>query len=302
MSTFAVMGATGRTGSKIAQALINAGHQVRVLGRSQERLAGLQALGAKSLAGDSADRAYLARAFDGADGVYTLMPFDPQQAGYFQHQRAQGEAIAAALKQAGTPHVVALSSLGADQASGTGVIQSLYEQEQRLRELAGCHVMLLRPGAFFESIFSLLPGVRYQGVLADAVAVDQPVPMIATADVAASAAAALQARDWQGHVVRELLGPEDLTNRQVAAIVGQAIGQPALQYHQLAYEEMAGVLASAGLAADLAQLLVEFARGINEGRIRSLEGRNARNTTPTSLATMGPAFQAAYAALGGDAL
>ncbi len=299
MSTFAVMGATGRTGSQIAKALIHAGHQVRVLGRSQERLAGLQALGAKPLAGDSADRAYLARAFAGADGVYTLMPFDPQQAGYFQRQRAQGEAIAAALKQAGTPHVVALSSLGAEQASGTGVIESLYEQEQRLRELPGSHVMLLRPGAFFESVFSLLPGVRYEGFLADAVAPDMPVPMIATADVAGAAAAALQARDWQGLVIRELLGPEDLTNRQVAAIVGQAIGQPALEYRQVPYDDMAGVLASAGLAPDLAQLLVAFARGINEGRIRSLEGRNARNRTPTPLAAMGPAFQAAYVALEG---
>lgn len=297
MSTFAVMGATGRTGSKIAKALISAGHQVRVLGRSQERLAGLQALGAKPLVGDSADRAYLARAFAGADGVYTLMPFDPQQAGYFQRQRAQGEAIAAALKQAGTPYVVALSSLGAEQASGTGVIESLYEQEQRLQALPGSHVMLLRPGAFFESVFSLLPGVRYEGVLADAVAPDMPVPMIATADVASAAAAALQARDWQGLVVRELLGPEDLTNRQVAAIVGQAIGQPALEYHQVPYEDMAGVLASAGLAPDLAQLLVAFAQGINEGRIRSLEGRNARNSTPTPLAAMSPDFQVAYAAL-----
>ena len=39
--------------------------------------------------------------------------------------------------------------------------------------------------------------------------------MIATRDVAAAAAAALQARDWDGFVVRELLGPRDLSYAEV---------------------------------------------------------------------------------------
>ena len=58
-----VMGATGNTGRKITELLLEAGEEVRALGRSPEKLAELHALGAETVAGDVRDADYLARTF-----------------------------------------------------------------------------------------------------------------------------------------------------------------------------------------------------------------------------------------------
>ena len=89
-------------------------------------------------------------------------------------------------------------------------------------------MLLLRPVSFFENVYGQLEVIQQQGVMADSVAADLAAPMIAARDVAAVAAQALAARDWQGVVVRELLGQRDLTHREVTRILGERIGRPDL--------------------------------------------------------------------------
>jgi uncharacterized protein YbjT (DUF2867 family) len=276
-----VMGATGHVGGEVARRLLKAGQKVRVLGRSRERLASVQ--GAEALAGDAGDAAYLTDAFRGADSILTLLPPDLRSPDYRALQDRQGEAIVRAVRDSGVPYVVFVSSVGADQPSGTGPIAGLHAQEARLRKLTGTAVLALRPGFFFENFYASLPVMKDQGVIADAVAPDVALPMIATRDVAEVAARALQARDWSGFVVRELLGPRDLTHAEAARIIGRAIGRPDLPYVQLPYADMVGALVGAGLSQDVATTYVEISRAFNEGRVRSLEGRQASNTTATSL-------------------
>src|SRR5688500_17843975 len=292
-----VMGATGNTGRKITELLLEAGEDVRALGRSPEKLAELEALGAETVAGDVRDADYLAGTFAGADAVYTLTAFDPSLPDYHADQDVRGEAIASAVRESGVRPVVALSALGAGLASGTGFIAGLHRQEQRLRALDGVNLMILRPGAFFEGFYAALETIRHEGVVADSVAPDAKVPMIATADVAAVAAAALRERSWSGAVVRELLGPRDLSYTEVAALIGKAIGQPDLQYVQLPDDELVAILTeAAGFSPDFAALFVEFNRALSEGRLHSLEGRTESNTTPTEFEEFAPELAHAYAA------
>src|SRR5215470_11069234 len=117
-----VMGATGHTGNEIAKLLLNAGEKVRALGRSESKLAELKSSGADVLAGDATDAAFLTNAFCGADAVYTLLPYDPQSPDYHARQNQLCETIVQAVRDAGVKHVVFLSSVGADQPSGTGFI------------------------------------------------------------------------------------------------------------------------------------------------------------------------------------
>src|ERR671914_1083523 len=233
-----VMGATGNTGRKITELLLEAGEEVRALGRSAEKLAELDALGAETFAGDVRDPDYLASTFTGADAVYTLTALDPTLPDYHADQDRRGEAIASAARESGVRHLVALSAIGAELASGNGFIASLHRQERRLRALDGVNLMILRAGAFFEGFYAALETIRHEGVVADSVAPDARVPMIATADVAAVAAGALRERNWSGVVVRELLGPRDITYTEVTASIGAAIGPPALQYGPPAAREM----------------------------------------------------------------
>ncbi|MDM0111261.1 NAD(P)H-binding protein [Variovorax sp. J22R133] len=297
MSTIAVMGATGRTGATIARKLLAQGVRVRALARSRDSLMDLERLGAETLAGQASDARHLTRAFEGADAIYTLMPHDPTAAGYLQHQRRQGEAMAQAVRDSGVRRVVHLSSLGADQATGTGLIVSLHEQELRLKAIEGLDLLLLRPGAFFETYLAALPSIRATGVLADALAPDLKLPMLATADIAEAAAQALIKRDWRGTIVRELLGPRDLSSREVAHVLGVRLGLPDLPYVQLPCDDMAHALVEAGFAPDFAELLVAMSRGMNDGTIRSLQGRSAQTATPTSFERYADEIAAAWARL-----
>src|SRR5687768_310151 len=146
MATIAVMGASGNVGSKISEALLAQGHSVRALGRSAEKLAGLKARGAEVLTGDAADAVYLAKAFTGADGAFTLLPPNPVSPDFLADMRRDGEAIVDAARRSGVKHLVALSSVGADRPSGTGPIAGLHDQEERLKTLTATNVLALRPG------------------------------------------------------------------------------------------------------------------------------------------------------------
>lgn len=294
----AVMGATGNTGRILSERLLERGSEVRALGRSAERLSGLVARGAEAAVGEVADAGYLADAFGGADAVYTLIPPNVQAEDYSAFQDRVGEAIIAAIEQSGVGRVVFLSSVGADLPAGTGPIAGLHRQERRLRSLDGVDVLALRPGFFFENHFETLGLIKHQGINGGAVAPDTSLPMIATGDIAEVAAEALVEPDFSGFTVRELLGPRDLTMAEATRIIGEAIGKPELPYVQFTYEDFEASLTQMGLSASVAALYAEMARGFNAGKVRSLEGRSAANTTPTTLETfaaelLAPAYRAA---------
>ena len=276
-----VMGSTGNTGRKVTETLLYAGEKVRAIGRSESKLAHLRNVGAEVRVGDAADAAFLASAFRGAEAVYTLLPTDRQSPDYLARQRQEGEAIVQAIRETGVRYVVALSALGAELSDGTGLIAGLHAQEERLKRLEGVNVLLLRPVSFFENFFDALGLIEEQGSITDSVAPDLAIPMVATRDVADVAAKALAAQSWTGVVVRELLGPRDLSHRDVARILGARIGRPNLEYVQLPYADMARTLVKAGMSESFAALYVEMTRAFNEGRVKPRAGRTPENTTPT---------------------
>jgi uncharacterized protein YbjT (DUF2867 family) len=245
-----VMGATGQVGREITRLLLESGQTVRALGRSERKLAEIRNRGAEALAGDAGDSRFLTDAFRGADAVFTMIPSDPTDPAYRASAHRFGETILAAIRDSGVPDVVFLSSVGADIPSGTGYIAGLYDQEQRLRALAGSGitVRILRPGYFFENFYSSLPLIKEAGILGDSLAAAVQIPMIATRDIARSAAALLTAREENGRAVRELLGPRDLSMNEAAGIIGAAIGRPDVPYVPFSDEEMAAALGAAGFS------------------------------------------------------
>jgi uncharacterized protein YbjT (DUF2867 family) len=282
MATIAVMGASGNIGGRISEQLLAAGHTVRALGRSAEKLAGLHARGAEVRLGDAADAAFLTKAFAGADGAFTLQPPNPAAADYLARQNAEGEAIAKAAADSRLPHLVALSSVGAELPAGTGPIAGLHRQEERLKGLTGTNVLVLRPGFFFENFLPVVGLIKHQGINGSAVHGDAVLPMIATRDIGDAAAAALAGRDWTGFQVRELLGPRDLTHAEATRVIGAAIGKADLPYVAFPYADYVGALVQAGLSPNMAELYAEMSKAFNDGIVVSREGRTAANTTSTT--------------------
>jgi uncharacterized protein YbjT (DUF2867 family) len=289
----AVMGATGHTGKKITETLLEAGEKIRALGRSESKLAELKRMGAEVLAGDTNDATFLTKAFHGADAVYTLLPTDPRAPDYRAEQDRQGETIVKAIRESGVRHVVALSSVGAELTEGTGVIAGLHAQEERLKKIQGINVLLLRPVSFFENFFASLALIKQEGINGDSVEGDCAIPMVATRDIAEAAAKALKARDWRGVVVRELLGPRDLNYAEATRLIGEKIGKPDLRYVQFSYDDQVQATVQAGLSESFARQYVDMTRAFNEGTIKPR--RTAENTTPTRFEDFANEVAQAYA-------
>ncbi|MCE4072805.1 MULTISPECIES: NAD(P)H-binding protein [Pseudomonas] len=293
-----VMGATGRTGSRICQTLLDAGVPVRALGRNAERLAPLAAAGAQVAVGEPHDAAFLTGAFRGADAVYTLLAYGPDTEDYRNQQAAQGQAILQAIRASAVRRVVFLSSVGAEVVSGTGPIISMHDQEQRLRQLPPeVNVLMLRSGALFENLYGALEIVRAYDCYSDAVAADVPVPMVATRDVADAASHALLDRSWQGVLTREVLGQRDISYAEATRLLGAAIGRPELPYVTVSPQELSGALQEAGYSASVAACYAELGDAISSGRVRAQEARSPTNTTATRFEDFAQAWAEAYRAL-----
>ncbi len=279
---FVVTGATGHTGSTIANRLLDQKRKVRVIGRSKDRLQPLVARGAEGVVADLSNQAALTKAFTGSDAVYVMFTPDAASHDYRAEQRRLGTAIAAALEQANVKYAVVLSSVGADKESGTGPVAGLHELEKMLDRITGLNVLNLRAGYFMENTLGQAAAIHAMGKTVGPLRGDLKLPMIASRDIGNRAAEWLLDLNFRGKQTHELLGQRDITMNEVASIIGRAIDKPDLTYVQLPSEQVQPVLVQTGMSSNIASLIAEMAMALNSGHMRALEPRTAQNTTPTS--------------------
>lgn len=294
---YVVIGATGHTGSVVAEKLLASREKVRVVGRDERRLERFKQRGAEAFVGDAADASAMARAFSGVEAAYVMLPPNLSSPNVLDYQQRVSEALAAALENNGVRHVVALSSYGADKADKTGPVVALHRLEKKLDAVPGLNVLFIRAGYFMENILPQVSVIQSVGSMAGPVRSDLALPMIATRDIGSFAAEALSRRDFQGKQRRELLGARDVTYTQVAKVAGTAIGKPDLAYKQLPAAQLKPALAQMGMSPNMADLLLEMAEALNSGHMRALEPRSSQNTTPTTIeAFVTEVFAPAYRA------
>jgi uncharacterized protein YbjT (DUF2867 family) len=279
---YVILGASGNTGSVVAENLLAKGERVRALGRSKERLAKLAKYGAETLEGDAGDAAFLTRAFEGARAVYFMVPPDFKSEDYRKHQAELVEAGAKAFEASRVHYAVVLSSFGADQESGTGPVAGLHDMEVRLGRIETLNALYLRPGYFMENVLPQINVIQNFGMTASPVRGNLPMPAIATEDIAAVAAERLLKLDFAGNQIRELHGERDLCYDEMTRILGSAIGKADLKYAQLPTEQFVAAIMQMGGSRNMGELIGEMAEALNDGRMRALEARSETNTTPTT--------------------
>ena len=280
---FVVVGATGNTGSAVAETLLAGGAPVRVVGRSAERLQRFVEKGAEGFVGDVTDVVAMVHAFPGAAAAYLMIPPDTTVPAYRAYQEAVGDSLVSAIKQAGVKYVVSLSSVGAHLPEKTGPIAGLHYFEKKLNSVSGLNVLHLRPGWFMENLFYQSDPIRRFGMMAGPERGEVPLPWIATRDIGAYAAERLLRRDFTGVQTRELLGPRDVTLNEIASVVGRAIGRPRLKYRHLPGFLVKLAAKRMGISRDMARLLIEMADAVNKKIITAQEKRSKENTTPTPI-------------------
>jgi uncharacterized protein YbjT (DUF2867 family) len=294
---YVVIGATGHTGSVVAEKLLAKGEKVRVVGRDARRLERLKQKGAEAFVADVTDASAMARAFSGREAAYVMVPPNMSSPNVRSYQEHVNDVLASALEKGGVKYAVTLSSIGADKADRTGPVLGLRTLEQLLEGIAGLNVLFLRAGYFMENLLPQVSVIQSLGNMGGPVRPDLALQMIATHDIGAFAAEALSRRDFQGKQRRELLGAGDVTYAQVAKVVGTAIGKPDLTYQQVPPAQLKPALTQMGMSPNMADLLLEMSDALNSGYMRALEPRSAENTTPTTIETfVAEVFVPAYRA------
>jgi len=282
---YVITGATGNTGSVVAESLLEAGQKVRVVGRDPKRLEKFTGKGAESFIADATDGGALTNAFAGAKAVYAMIPPNIGAADVRAYMESVSDAVRSAIGKNGIKYAVVLSSVGADKSHGTGPVAGLHSLEKKLEGIPGLNALFLRAGYFMENLLPQAGVIKSMAIMAGPVTEDLPLPMIATRDIGAYAAEALLKLDFIGKSTHELQGPRDVTYLGTAKIVGASIGKDDLTYKLAPAAQLKPVLMQMGMSSNMADLLLEMADALNSGHMKMLEPRSPANTTPTTLET-----------------
>jgi uncharacterized protein YbjT (DUF2867 family) len=299
MPTILVTTPTGQIGSRVVNDALAAGASVRAFVRDPARLHPAVRARVDVRTGSLDDGDALARAMDGADAAFVLVPPNYTAANWPAAMRAVGRAAEQAAVRAGLPRLVFLSSMGAHR-DDLGPVTTLGEIEAALRA-AHPHVVALRPAYFFENAFAALPTITQAGAIFGNFDPDLAFPQVATRDIGAVAARWLLDPTWQGHHVAGVHGPRDLAMGELADLAGEALGRP-VRYVPVPLDAVAAALPATGMTPSVVDGYRALLGGLAASRFERPEARTPETTTPTEFAewarlALRPAFDASAAAM-----
>lgn len=288
---YTIAGVTGQVGSAVANELLAAGEDVRVLARNEFKAKPWSRRGVEVAVVDLRDASGLSAALRGSRGAFVLLPLNLTSPTVGAEAAQLVDSIGEAVEAANVPHVVALSSLGAELPRGTGAIELLHRFENRLRS-TGAVVTAVRSGHFQEKAGDLLGAALAAGiypVLRDTP--DVPIPMVGVRDVGAVIASALR-EPAPAHRVFDVEGPE-YTERQVAETIASLVGRP-VEVVTIPRPGWVGTLVEAGLSTEGAELIAELYDADQRGVLqpkgdRLIHGRTGLEDTLRTLLRAQPA-------------
>jgi NADH dehydrogenase len=178
-----VVGGTGFVGRHIARSLLDAGHEITVLGRDPSRAASIPMLqGAKAIRGDVTDPASLRGTLDGADAVVGAVQFPgypaevPRSGLTFDRYDRQGtENLIAEAQRAGVRRYLYISGANSIPSAQETWYRAKGRAEEALRS-TGMRVVILRPS------WAYGPGDKALNTYADMARFSPVIPMIVRLD------------------------------------------------------------------------------------------------------------------------
>jgi uncharacterized protein YbjT (DUF2867 family) len=227
---FLITGATGSTGGAAARQLLEKQHAVRVLAhRPDARSEQLHKLGAEVVFGDLLDFDAIRAALIGVQRAYFCYPISP---GIVQ-ATAQ---FAQTSKEAGVEAIVNMSQKSARSDAKSEASRQHWLSE-RVFDWAGVPAVHLRPTFFAEWLLNLAPMIRRGRMPAPFGSTGRHAP-VAAEDQARLIVGILQNPGPHMGKSYPLFGPVELTQPEIAAIVGKVLGTE-VKYEYLPIEKFA---------------------------------------------------------------
>jgi len=270
---------TGNIGSHIVKHLLAANQAVRVIARDPGKLAPEIHAKVDVVQGSTDDEKVVSRAFEGAESVFWVVPpsftTNNDTEYYLQFTRPACHAI----KSQGVKRVVGVSGVGRGVAVNAGPVTAAFVKDEEI-ERTGVDYRALWCPSFMENMLNQVEPIKHQGMFFLPAPPDLKAPHVATRDIASSGAKLLLDKSWTGQGGLAVLGPEDLSFNDMAAIMTDVHGKP-IRFQQIPGEAYKAQLMKFGASEAFAQGLVNMFAAKAEGLDNS-EPRTAENTTPTS--------------------
>ena len=154
--------------------------------------------------------------------------------------------------------VVAVSSLGRGYAKPAGPLSAAWAMDEVL-ERSGAAYRSIQPPFFMENLLRQLALIRDRGMFVLTADPDEPMPAVATADVARTAAGLLADPTWHGQDGVPVREPVDHTPREMAQIMSGALGWPVI-YQQATLADYRDRYASSGASPASVAGMIEMAQ------------------------------------------
>jgi uncharacterized protein YbjT (DUF2867 family) len=213
--------------------------------------------------------------------VFWLVPpipiIESPEAAYLDFTRPACEA----LRRHGVRRVVGVSALGRTTAlrRRAGLVTAALAMDDLIVSTGVDYRALALP-SFMDNFLRQVESIRSGGLFFSPLSVDRKLPTCATRDIAAVAAGLLLDASWSGVGHAAVLGPEDLSCNEMAAIMSEVLGKP-VRCQQIGFEAFKARFIEHGASEAFAQGMTEMMRAKNEG-LDNAEPRTPQSTSPTS--------------------
>lgn len=212
-----VTGATGNIGARVLHGLAARAVPTRASSRKPERIDAPD--GVEVIHADLDNAATLTQALDGIHGVFLYA--QPEQIDEFIR----------AATAAGVRHVVLLSS---STVEGTDPLGARHAAVERALAASPLPATFIRPGMFASNVAAWAPSIGAESVVRSAYGAARLAP-VHPDDIADAAVAALCDGQYAGSAL-QLSGPETLTQRRLAELIGEQTGQ-AVRFEELTEQQ-----------------------------------------------------------------
>ena len=265
---------TAKIGGRVLERVLEGEEPVRVIARDPAKLDPATRARVEVVQGSHREAAVVDRAFAGADAVFWLVPADRLAATVDEAYSGFAQPGIAALVQHGVRHVVGVSALGRGTpvADRAGHVTATLAMDDLIAK-TGVHYRALANPSFMDNSLRDVPALKNGGVFGLPVPGDLRTPMVATRDIGDVAATLLRERDWTGVAEVPLLGPEDLSGEQLAAILTEVLGAP-ITYRQTSAEDLRGAMTgflSPAMVEAMVDMMVAKSQGLDRGVARTAE-------------------------------
>jgi uncharacterized protein YbjT (DUF2867 family) len=270
---------TGHIGTKLVADLLATGQPVRAIAREPAKLAPEVRAKVEVVQGSSDDEDVVMRAADGAESFFLVVPpsfttEDPREY-YLRFTRP----VCRAIERKGVKRVVAVSGIGRRVSVNAGLVTASLEKDVAIERTGVDFRALWCPG-FMENMLRQIDALRHQSAFFGPFRADLKIPLAATRDIAASGARLLLDRRWTGQGGLAVLGPENLSPHDMAAILSEVLGKP-IRFQPVPHEAYKAQLIGMGASEACAQAMIDMSAAKNDGLDLS-EPRTRENTTPTT--------------------